>query len=110
MTNRVDVCECAHGGARDVHKNDVPGARVWETPEETEGRKWVAYLMRCRPRSLSSTEKRVLDHLYAITDDTRRSTCGEIASDLGLSGPKAVHKIEAAALEKIGYERRSSRT
>ena len=96
-----DPCRCTR--ERTLSKNDVPGARSWETPEETEERKWVAYLMRRRPRVLSTTERLILEALYAITDDTRRTPCDEIAEEMG-SVPGAIHKIEASALEKIGYE------
>jgi len=102
--DRDDACRCTRE-TRVPCKNDVPGARSWEMPEETEERKWIAYLMRCRPRILSAAERLILIGLYAIADDTRRSTCDEIAEEMGLGAPGTIHRIEAEALEKIGYKR-----
>ncbi len=102
------MCRCTREVRASV-KNDVPGAHPWETPEETEERKWVAYLMRRRPRILSSIEKLILEGLYAIMDDSRRSTCDEIAEDMGVESPDAIHRIESEALKKIGYDRNAGR-
>lgn len=104
----VRPCRRARG-TKVLGRNNAPGARSWETPEETEERKWIAYLMRCHPRALTPAEKLILNSLYAITDDLRRTTCGEIADEMGLGGHEAIHRIEAEALEKIGYDRRGSR-
>jgi len=103
MNERGGACRCL-SGVRDVQENDVPGARPWEHPFETEERKWVVCLMRRRPRILTNTEKRVIGYLYGITDETRRWTCDEIAIDMNIDR-RSVHGIEAEALEKIGYVR-----
>ena len=96
-------CRCTRGPCSPC-KNDVPGARSWETPEQTEERKWIAWLMRRYPRLLTSTERLILEHLYATLDGERRLTCDEIVVEVNVTTPERVHEVEAEALKKLGYD------
>ncbi len=83
--------------------NAVPGARFWETPGETEERKWISYLIRQRSRVLTAMERRVLSMLFALEENSRRSECRVVASSLSLKSHDEVHKIAREALAKICY-------
>ncbi len=89
--------------------NTVPGARFWETPGETEERKWISYLIRQRSRALTTTERRVLDMLFALEENSRRTECRVVASSLGLRSSDEVHRISCEALAKICYTSKASR-
>jgi hypothetical protein len=102
--------DCAHcSPSKSDQKNTVPGARLWETPAQTEERKRIACLMRNRPKAMSHVEKRVVVMLYGIDDDTKRMSCAAVARSLELKCASEVHAIAATALKKIFYRPPGSR-
>lgn len=103
LANESMCARCRTAGSQ--VKNNVPGAYVWETPEQTEERKWICYLMRSRSRALSRAEKSVLDLLFGLNGSSRRSGCKSVAEATGLSSGADVHKIADEALRKICYRR-----
>ncbi len=103
---------CAHCASRtrDASENNtVPGARFWETPGETEERKWISYLIRQRSKALTAMERRVLSMLFALEENSRRSECRAVASSLSLRSRDEVHEIAREALAKICYTSKVSR-
>ena len=100
---------CSPKSRREAMANTVPSAKPWETPDETEERKWICYLIRRRPRALTIAERRVLDRLYALDCSVPRVECREVAKELGLAGVSVVHEIAGEALKKICYEPRRRR-
>lgn len=104
MTRKTESkCPLCAKDARVWRPNNVPGSRVWETPEETEERKKIACLMRNRPRALTTPERRVVSMLYALEDGTTRASCEHVATALELGAPAVAHEIASAALRKIFY-------
>lgn len=96
---------CRVTSGQPVAKNEVPGAYVWETPDQTEERKWICYLMRARSKALSRVEKNVLDLLFGLNGSSRRVGCKTVAEATGLSSGAEVHKTADEALRKIFYRR-----
>jgi len=106
-TSRTCRCARSQDGFTVVQSvNKVPGARSWETADQTEERKWVAYLMRQHPRALTLVERRAVELMFAVQDGIRRSTCHQVSEQLGLDSGDDVHRLVREALDKIGYDRR----
>lgn len=106
-----DCVHCSTPGkvaVNDDRKNAVPGARLWETPEQTEERKRIVCLMRNRPKAMSPVEKRAVVMLYGIDEDTKRMGCSAVARSLEKSVDE-IHAIVAVALRKIFYRPPGSR-
>lgn len=92
------------GRSQCKNRAKIPGIRAGETCEQADERKWIAYRLRARFQSTTSSERNILTMVFAL-DGGSRPTLEQVGRQLGENRTQVVRLIRAA-LQKIGWHKR----